>query len=260
MPDADFEALSKSIENLGLLSPIVLFEGEVLDGWHRYQACLDTLTAIKTIEYLGDNPCAFVEAQNDNRRHLTKSQHALIAVRKAEWLPSYRPTSSNDAGIKGAVTAPLPKTNDEIAAESGVGKRLIQQAKAVETKASDIVKKAVTDGKMSLEKAYASVTEKKKSTEVSADEDSGMSDEELAESELHLFVEKEAQDRKAAFLDKLNGDEANMLTMAIKENDTLRRQYILLERRITGLTNERNQYIKKIRSLESIIRKLENGQ
>lgn len=260
MPDDEFESLSKSIENLGLLSPIVLFESEVLDGWHRYQACLDTLTAIKTIEYLGDNPQEFVEAQNENRRHLTKSQHALIAVRKAEWLPSHRPTSSNGAGIKVVPSPTLTKSNNEIATESGVSESLITKAKAVETKGSDVIKKAVTNGKMSLKQAYALVTEKKKTMEVSADEDNGMSDEELAESELHLFLEKEAQDKKAAFLDKLNGDETNMLAVAIKENDSLSRQYILLERRITGLTNERNQYIKKIRSLESIIRKLENGQ
>lgn len=170
MPDDEFEALSKSIENLGLISPIVLFEGEVLDGWHRYQACLDTLTAIKTIEYLGDNPCAFVEAQNDNRRHLTKSQQALIAVRKAEWLPSHRPTSSTGAGIKGATVAPLTKSNNEIAVESGVSKRLIQQAKAVETKGSDVVKKSVINGNMTLDKAYALVTENKKEMVVIADE------------------------------------------------------------------------------------------
>ena len=38
MADEDFLALKESIGYSGLLEPITLFEGQILDGWHRYNA------------------------------------------------------------------------------------------------------------------------------------------------------------------------------------------------------------------------------
>jgi len=153
MQDLDYESLSKSIEQLGLLSPIVIYEGKVIDGWHRYCACLDTGTQLKTVEYLGENPQEFVIAQNKERRHLTKSQLALSAVKVYEWLPAKRPTSSTGAGIKSVLGTDLSKSSKEIAKIAGVSESYIEKAKAVETKATDEVKQSIINGNMSLKKA-----------------------------------------------------------------------------------------------------------
>jgi hypothetical protein len=140
MADDDFESLSKSIEQLGLLSPIVLFEGMVIDGWHRYCACKETSTQIKTVEYNGSNPQEFVIAQNKERRHLTKSQLALSAVKVYDWLPAKRPTSTTGAEIKSVLNTDLTKSAKEIAKVAGVSESYIEKAKSVELSAKPEIK------------------------------------------------------------------------------------------------------------------------
>jgi len=62
--------------------PILLFEGGVLDGWHRYQAALraDVEPVFKDFE--GDELAAFdlILLENGDRRHLTPSQQAAAAI------------------------------------------------------------------------------------------------------------------------------------------------------------------------------------
>src|SRR5690348_7335436 len=39
MPDADFALLVEDIKANGLYDPIITFEGQILDGRHRFKAC-----------------------------------------------------------------------------------------------------------------------------------------------------------------------------------------------------------------------------
>jgi len=41
MSDTEFQALKDSIDANGVLNPITIFEGMVIDGWHRYTAAND---------------------------------------------------------------------------------------------------------------------------------------------------------------------------------------------------------------------------
>jgi len=73
--------LKKHIQENGLLNPIVLYEGKILDGRNRYEICLELGITPTTKEYSGDNPLAYVVGQNIERRHLSPSQKAAIAVK-----------------------------------------------------------------------------------------------------------------------------------------------------------------------------------
>ena len=82
MSDEDFAALKDDIEVNGQREPVMIFEGMVLDGWHRYRACLDL--GLKPQQFTfpeGDDPVAFVKGANLHRRHLTESQRAMIGGR-----------------------------------------------------------------------------------------------------------------------------------------------------------------------------------
>src|SRR5664279_5409155 len=80
MPDDEFQSLKDSVENIGIQNPIVLFEGMVIDGWHRYRAAKETRSACPAVD-LGDvNPRDFVIAQNQHRRHMNQGQIALAAA------------------------------------------------------------------------------------------------------------------------------------------------------------------------------------
>src|SRR2546428_6777830 len=67
----------------GLLEEIILHEGKVLDGWHRYLACLIKQVPPRLRDYAGECGSAlhFVLAKNIDRRHLTPGQRALVAAR-----------------------------------------------------------------------------------------------------------------------------------------------------------------------------------
>ena len=80
----DYQNLKSSIshgfdEKLG---KIIIFNGCILDGWNRYKACLET-NVQPVFEYFeGDEKQAFEYSlkANQDRRHLTKSQLAAIAI------------------------------------------------------------------------------------------------------------------------------------------------------------------------------------
>ena len=145
----EYQALHDSIMEIGVQNPITLLDGMVIDGWHRYKAAneLGMDCPSKDLDNWID-PVAFVRAQNKDRRHLPLSAWALIEVSLREWKPAHRPG-------KGALSAPLQASNQEMADAAGVKKRLIQQAKAVQNNATPEVIAAVKSGEIGLPKAAA---------------------------------------------------------------------------------------------------------
>lgn len=81
MTPEEFDALCDDIAQRGLVYPITLHEGKVLDGWHRYRACHKTGTPIKTMEYNGPDPDGYIMACNVLRRKLTSIQRAVVAAK-----------------------------------------------------------------------------------------------------------------------------------------------------------------------------------
>jgi ParB family chromosome partitioning protein len=81
LPDEELNDLAEDIKENGLLNPIMLFEGKVLDGRNRALACKKVGSAISTNEWQsnGTSPVAWVISQNLHRRHLTASQKAVVA-------------------------------------------------------------------------------------------------------------------------------------------------------------------------------------
>ena len=84
-PDMDeniFAGLVRSIREDGLREPILVWRGDVVDGRHRYRACLEAGVEPE-FEYLPDDadPMSFVIARNILRRQLSPSQLAVIAYR-----------------------------------------------------------------------------------------------------------------------------------------------------------------------------------
>lgn len=76
----ELQELADNIQQLGLLQPVVLYEGKILDGRNRARACELAGVDIKTTKYEGDDPIGYALALNEKRRHLTSSQRAALAV------------------------------------------------------------------------------------------------------------------------------------------------------------------------------------
>ena len=84
MSDAEFQQLKDDIRVNRLTEPIVLHNGAILDGRHRYRACLELGIEPVFRNYDGDDPVAFVISMNLCRRHLNTAQRALIAADLAD--------------------------------------------------------------------------------------------------------------------------------------------------------------------------------
>lgn len=124
MEGEEFERLSADIKLNGLLEPIWTYEGKILDGRNRWLACKDAGVEPKTREYRGHNPVAFVIAMNIERRHLTPSQRAAVAV---EILSTYEKSLGGDRRSEEFQKAKLPsemkQARDVAAAIVHVGDR-----------------------------------------------------------------------------------------------------------------------------------------
>lgn len=135
MIDDDFKKLCASIEANGFIEPVIrLYEGKILDGWHRYRAAKE-LNLIRKLKFQEWNerqdgdPAAFVLARNIERRHLTPGQRGVIVVEMNNWLERGNVKSQTDSDSPNG--EPKPKSRTELAKEAGVGARTIDRAKEV---------------------------------------------------------------------------------------------------------------------------------
>ncbi|MDE0681669.1 MAG: ParB/RepB/Spo0J family partition protein [Candidatus Poribacteria bacterium] len=134
MPADDFQSLIHSVQRDGFIEPVIrIYEGKILDGWHRYRAAKE-LNLIRKLKFQewderkhedGD-PKAFVLARNIERRHLNPSQRAQIAVAFNERFGhgTNRFTVESPNGDS--------KTRTELAKQAGVGTSTIDRAVQVE--------------------------------------------------------------------------------------------------------------------------------
>lgn len=82
MDDMEFAAFCGDVAQRGFVGgPITIYEGKVLDGWHRYRAAKKTSTAPTFKTYEGTDPAGYVASCNVLRRRLGSLQKALVAAR-----------------------------------------------------------------------------------------------------------------------------------------------------------------------------------
>lgn len=253
----DFQSLKDSIMEIGVQNPITVFEGMVIDGWHRYTAANELGMDCPVVE-LGDvDPRDFVLAQNKARRHVTQAQLALATTAVYAW----KPVGANQHESRVATQCP-PKSNAELAAISGVGVATIKQAKAVQTNATPEVLSAVKSGEIGLPKAAAIAKLPKeeqaaaihKPTPKAAPVEDAPEYDGPSEEELRSHALQEQADREA--LDKLMESDDKLAT-AYAEIKRLNSINAVLESRLQGMMNKDAEQIRLIKSLQRKLEKLE---
>jgi len=81
MDTEEFDAFCEDVEQRGILMPLTLYEGMILDGWHRYRASKRTGSAFELREYKGKDPAGYISSVNVLRRRLSSLQRCLVAAR-----------------------------------------------------------------------------------------------------------------------------------------------------------------------------------
>jgi len=245
MSDEEFQDLKDSIEIVGLLDPITIYEEKVIDGWHRYNACLAVSMPHAEVDLPDDvDPVDFVRAKNGpSRRHMTPSQLALSEVSINAWAFRGNPKSLPGKDFKSA---------KEMAEKAGVSVSTIERAKEVISKGSDEVINAVKTGKVSVKKA-ASVSKLPKEQQAKAItappepkpsilEGSEPSAEELMANDLAMQADLELVNQFLESDDKL----AELYAEVKKLNHMLAQK----ESRIASLMREKSECIKLCHKLQ----------
>lgn len=88
LPEADFAALVEDIRVHGVKVPILVHNGQILDGRHRYNACRQLRKPCPSIGWNGRDPWLEAQSRNLLRRHLSKEQIYAIRILAVAQFPS----------------------------------------------------------------------------------------------------------------------------------------------------------------------------
>ncbi len=171
IPAMSAEELARLTEDIaahGLVEPIVLHEGQILDGRHRYQACQAAGVEPHFTVFDGDDPVAYVLSKNLHRRHLTSAQKAAIAVEALPLLEEQAKKRQQQSGgnhgnqyknvpvqekiPEPANEIPFRQARDQAADLTGTNPRYVSDAKRIATEAPDVLT-AMKDGAVSMTEA-----------------------------------------------------------------------------------------------------------
>jgi hypothetical protein len=133
-----FEELVADIKANGLVHPLTVCDGMLLDGRNRLRACEEAGVAPIFEPYAGPNPLGFVLSQNVARRHLDDSQRAMIAAR-LENMKHGRPGKDASGHFS-------PVTRADAAVMLNISARSIARASEILDKADPTLVKAVEQG------------------------------------------------------------------------------------------------------------------
>lgn len=200
----DLDALRASIAEVGLLRPILLFDGKIIDGRNRYAVCVELGIEPKYETYSGSlTPLDLVKA-NLAHRHMTAGQKAITATRleKAEaeeakerqrkagiaraaakdketgqFLADIQvPANLREAGTDTESAEPKKKRKpkaerkqnesaEKAAAATGASARNVSTAKKLQAEAPDLAAE-VADGKTSIHAADRKLKERQQRAEL----------------------------------------------------------------------------------------------
>lgn len=156
----EMRELAKDIRERGLLSPIILHKGEILDGRNRYIACGMAGVEPRFADWdgQGGSPTAWVLSTNLHRRHLTTSQRAGIAVESLALLEAEARERQVAALNKGQEKAENPvgiildqrekgRSREKAAAAVGVSPASVAAAKRIKAESPETFEQILAGAK-----------------------------------------------------------------------------------------------------------------
>lgn len=150
MAGQEFDAFAADVKEHGLREAIWLYEDKIIDGRNRYRACVQEGIEPKFIAYIGspETVVPHVVSLNLHRRHLNKSQRAMVAI----YIETF------EHGQKKA-DMPIGVSRSEAAAMFNVGERTVARAKHVQERGTPDLIKAVKAGEITVSDAASIVDE-----------------------------------------------------------------------------------------------------
>lgn len=172
MSEEEFNQLKTSIQDEGQHYPIIVNEDlEVLDGHHRFRACIDLgLEPDFEVRKFDDKLLEkkFVIEANLRRRHLNNFQLVELAVPLLEIEKALAKKRQSKGGKNGrdmqlgvasdnADLEPKAKATELVAKKVGVSTPIFERGKKIMEKGSEDEKQKLRDGKTSISKVYQEI-------------------------------------------------------------------------------------------------------
>lgn len=161
MPEDEYIELKASIKMAGLQDSIVILNGEIIDGRHRFRACME-LGISPHRKTLGErygtltDPYQYVIATNLHRRHLTTSQKAAIGVELkkhyAKLAKERQKCGQGGSLLVDNCPQAKGKARDEAGKTLGIAGRTIDRAEKVD-KVSPVLVNEIKNGRVTLNSA-----------------------------------------------------------------------------------------------------------
>ena len=171
MSDDEYKQLLESIKQHGQMEPVVIFEGQILDGRHRYAACrelnIEPIIRKYSYEHDGPSPATFSLVKNTHRRHLTTSQRAMVAAAILPFFEAEARENQRKAGGDQKAKSDQTETSTPVhshakaAEEMHVSRASVHTAAKLANEAPDLAEE-VKAGKKTLNAAKTELEEKKK--------------------------------------------------------------------------------------------------
>lgn len=140
LSDADLNELADDIAARGQENPVWLFQGKIIDGRNREEACHRAGIVPRYSEYVGDDPLGFVLSLNLRRRHLTESQRAMVAAKIVDWERGMNQSTAGSANLQ----------TREAAKRLSISERAVAAAKRIRDHGSGELIAAIDTGKISV--------------------------------------------------------------------------------------------------------------
>ena len=154
MDEAAFAALVADIAAQGQREPILILDGQVIDGRHRLRACeqLGLEPLVREVSADDGDPFGLVVSLNLHRRHLTESQRAMVAAHLAQRSPGNR-TGNNQHERKAANLPDSSLTQPQAAQLLNVSERSVRHAVEIKNAGAPELIAAVESGQLAVSTA-----------------------------------------------------------------------------------------------------------
>jgi ParB-like chromosome segregation protein Spo0J len=166
LPDPLLRELAEDVRANGLLEPITIHEGKILDGRCRHAACRLAGVEPRFTAFTGSDPAAFVRSKNIARRDLTPAQRVAAVLKLEDLIGEYRAQASAQRGGRPANGKPRPRADEvsldvlsRVAGDAGVARSTAAAVAAVKREAPDLFEK-VAAGEMEAERAERALRER----------------------------------------------------------------------------------------------------
>src|ERR1035437_405934 len=256
--DHDAKELQSDILANGIHEPVWIYNGKILDGRNRWNACNELFIECPTREYIGNDPLAFVLSLNMHRRHLTESQRGMVAAKLSELKlgANLRPTHAQAATMLNVSERTVDSASKVIHNSPKEVVHAVESGKvsvSLACKVADMPKKEQKKIVSGTKKEIIAAVAKQKEEEIPEEYqgDFGPSDEELENAiseESRIFDEY-----------KMCMEHEYPLAQALKEVVRYKEAARVATERFNGLQNECNELIRLVKARDRKIAKLEQG-